>query len=95
MPWQEDLAGFFDTENGDAVPCTVQGVAAAGIFDVSSELVLGDAIVRAPSLLLPATVAAAEGGTVTVTGQAGSYRIRQVLDLPPDGRLRQLVLARA
>ena len=46
----------------------------------------------APALQVPATVAAAEGGTVVVRGT--NYKVRQVIDLPPDGAIRQLVLAR-
>lgn len=92
MAWTEDLSVFFDTVNGDAEACAVQGAEAAGIFDASTQLALGEALVTAPTLLLPATVAADEGGAVTVRGAA--YRIRQVLDLPPDGAIRQLVLAK-
>ena len=80
----EDLAPFF-ADFGEA--CTVQGVDAVGIFDGASQLVLAE-----PSLQLPASVAAAEGGTVLV--RSVSYRIRQVLDEPPDGAVRRLVLAR-
>lgn len=94
MPYTEDLSAFFDVDHGDATPCTVQGVAAAGIYDEATELALGEALVVAPTLLLPATVVAAEGGAVTVSGR-GSYRVRQVLKLPPDGALQRLVLARA
>ncbi len=93
MPATEDLAAFFDTEDGDAETITVQGVSVAGIFDSSTELMLGEVLVRAPTVLLPATVVAAEGGLVTA--RAVNYAIRRVLDLPPDGALRRLVLAEA
>lgn len=86
----EDLAPFF-ADFGEA--CTVQGVAATGIFDSASQLVLEDVLITEPSLRLPASVAAATGGTVVVRGV--SYLIRQVLDQPPDGAIRVLVLARA
>lgn len=85
----EDLTPYF-ADFGEAV--TVQGVAATGIFDTASDVIFGDVISTAPALQLPATVAAAEGGTVVVRGT--SYKVRQVLDLPPDGVIRQLVLAR-
>lgn len=92
MPALEDLAAYF-AEADFAEPVTVQGVSAPAIFDASTELMLGEMLVRAPSLLLPATVAAADGGAVVVRGS--SYVVRQVLDLPPDGALRRLVLAQA
>lgn len=93
MPAAEDLAAFFDTEDGDAETITVQGQSVAAIFDTSTELALGEVLVQAPTALLPATVVAAEGGLVTA--RAVSYVIRQVLNLPPDGALRRLVLAEA
>jgi hypothetical protein len=87
--FEDALAPFF-ADFAESV--TVQGVGAAGIFDVSAELVLGDVVGTAPVLQLPASVAAAAGGTCVIRGQ--TYVIRQVLDQPPDGRVRQLVLAR-
>ena len=90
MDMVEDLAPFF-ADFGEAV--TVQAVAARGIFNASSQLVLGDVITTEPTLELPASVSAAEGGTVIVRGV--SYTVRQVLDQEPDGALRTLVLAGA
>lgn len=85
----EDLAPYF-ADFGEA--CTVQGAAVRGIFNQASQLVLEDVLITEPSLQLPASVAAAEGGTVVVRGV--TYKIRQVLDQPPDAALRLLVLAR-
>lgn len=94
MAAAEDLSAFYDVENGDAELVTVQGVAnVAAIFDISTEVQLGEAIVQAPTLRLPASVAAAAGGACTV--RTVGYVIRQVLDLPPDGAERLLVLARS
>jgi hypothetical protein len=90
MALVEDVTAYF-ADFGEAT--TVQGVAAVGIFNKASELQLGDMLTMAPSLELPATVTAAEGGAVVVRGV--SYVIRQVVDQPPDGVLRLLVLARA
>lgn len=87
--FDEDLAAFFADFGED---CTVQGAAVRGIFNASSQLVLEDVLITEPTLQVAATVAAAEGGTVVARGS--SYRIRQVLDQPPDGALRHLVLAR-
>jgi hypothetical protein len=94
MPAIDDLASFYDVANGEAELCTVQGVAnVAGIFDTSSDIALGEAVVQAPTLRLPASVAAAADGACTVRGVA--YAIRQVLVLPPDGAEQLLILARS
>lgn len=85
----ENLAPYF-ADFGEA--CTVQGADVKGIFDSASQLVLDNVLVTQPALQLPASVSAAEGGAVVVRGLG--YVIRQVLDLPPDGAIRQLVLAR-
>lgn len=84
----EDVTVFF-ADFGEAV--TVNGVAAVGIFDTASEVVLGDVMTTAPTLELPASVSAAVGQAVVV--RSVSYTIRQVLSQPPDGALRVLVLA--
>lgn len=92
MPAFEDLSLYFsDDDFAEAV--TVGGVAASGIFSTSTELMLGEALVQAPTLLLPATVAAADGVAVVV--RAVNYVVRQVLAQPPDGALHLLVLAEA
>lgn len=88
MAFAEDLTPLF-ADFGESV--TVQGVSATAIFDTASDVIFGDVISTAPALTLPATVAAAEGGSAVVRGV--TYRIRQVLDQPPDGVLRTLVLA--
>lgn len=88
MDLEEDLSVYF-ADFGESV--TVGGVAARGIFDQATELSLGDMLVTAPALLVQASVAAQEGTACTVRGAA--YTVRQVLAVPPDGALRQLVLA--
>lgn len=89
MAFVEDLAPFF-ADFGEAV--TVNAVAVRAIFDQASEVVLGDVMTQAPSLHLPASVAAAPGQVCVVRGV--SYTVRQVLDQPPDAATRLLVLAR-
>ena len=89
MAFTEDPAVFF-ADFGEAV--AVQGVVAVGIFNTAADVVLGDVLTTAPSLELPGTVAAAEGGTVVVRGV--SYIIRQAILQPPDSVLQTLVLAR-
>ena len=88
MPFTEDISPLF-ADFGEAV--LVNGTAAVGIFNISTDLAQGAVLADGPSLELPASVAAAEGQTVVV--RSVSYRVRQVLDQPPDGRLRTLVLA--
>ena len=86
----ESLAPLF-ADFGEAV--TVNGAAAVAIVNMASEVVIGDVLTIAPSLELPATVPAAAGQECVVRSVA--YAIRQVIDLPPDGAVRQLVLARS
>lgn len=89
----EDLSTWYDVANGDAELVTIEGVPdIPAIFDISSQVVLGDAVVTAPTLRVPATVAAGDDGPAIVRGT--TYVIRQRLDLPPDGRERLLVLAK-
>jgi len=86
----DNLAPFF-ADFGEAV--TVNAVAARAIFNTASDVVLGDVLTTAPTLELPATVSAAAGQACVVRGV--TYAVRQVIDLPPDGAIRQLVLVRA
>jgi hypothetical protein len=93
MPMTEELTLFFDV--GDfAESVTVGGVAVTAIFDTESQVVLGEVLSLAPTLLLPTTTApaAADGTACTVRGVA--YLVRQVLLDPPDGALKRLVLAK-
>lgn len=89
MAFLEDLAPYF-ADFGEVV--TVNAVSARAIFNNASEVVLGDVLTTAPTLELPAAVLAAAGQACVVRGV--SYTVRQVIDLPPDGVIRQLVLAR-
>lgn len=90
MAFVENLAPYF-ADFGEAV--TVDNASAVGIFSAFTEVVLGDVVTTAPALELPATVAASVGSTCVIRG--ATYKVRQVLDLPPDGVIRQLVLTRA
>ena len=89
MAFVEDLTPYF-ADFGEDV--TVNSVAARGIFNKAAELVLNDVLTQGITLELPATVAASAGQTCLVRDT--SYVIRQVIDLPPDGAIRQLVLSR-
>lgn len=89
----EDLNAFMSTDEF-AETVVVGGASVAALFDVSTELLVGEVLMVAPSLLLPgsAVPAVAEGTACTVRGQA--YRVRQVRQEPPDGALVRLVLAK-
>ena len=88
----DDLALILDDPHV-AESVTVDGLIVRGIFSVADEVVLDEGVIQAPTLLCAATVAAQSGSAVRRQGV--TYRVRQVLDQPPDGALRQLVLARA
>jgi hypothetical protein len=93
MPFAEDLSPFFAPGGfGDAV--VVGGVAVNAIFDIESQVVLGELITIAPTLLMATTAApsAAAGTDCVIRGQ--NYSVRQVLVEPPDGALKRLVLAK-
>jgi len=91
MAVHEDLAPFYDVDNGDAELVTVQGQSTPALFDVASEVVLAGMLATAPTLRMPASVPAASGGLCIVRGLG--YSIRTVQMLPPDGREQLLVLA--
>lgn len=87
----DDLALFLDDPHV-AESVTVDGIIVRGIFSIADEVVLDEVVTTAPTLLCSATVAAQSGTACRVRGI--TYRVRQVLDQPPDGALRQLVLAK-
>ena len=93
MPMTEDLAAYFN-EAEFAESVVIGGVTCSAIFDDSTEVVLGEVLTRAPTLLLPTAIApaAAEGTACTVRG--AGYRVRQVQLVPPDASLKRLVLTR-
>jgi hypothetical protein len=93
MAMTEDLAAFFAVDDF-AEGVTVGGSAVTAIFDVQTQVVLGEVLSLAPTLLMPATTApAAADGTVCVV-RGLNYKVRQVLLEPPDGALKRLVLVR-
>lgn len=86
----DDVSLFFGDEFAEEV--LVDGLLVRGIYSISDEVVLNEVVVEAPTLRIPASVAAASGNTCRIRGN--SFRVRQVLDMPPDGAIRRLVLAR-
>lgn len=91
----EDLDLFFDTSLGDAVQVSINGQTRVALFNTATDVLDGQVLAQAPTLLLPTARAAgfAEGHTAAVNG--GSYRVRQVRRQPPDGALTLLVLTKA
>lgn len=94
MPMTEDLGAFFaEADFADSV--VIGGLTVSAIFDVESEVVLGEAITLAPTLTLPASVAPAAADGTTVTVRSVAYKVRGPAQLlPPDGALKRLVLVR-
>lgn len=94
MPMTEDLGAFFDDAEF-AEPVVIGGATVDAIFDIASQVVLGEVVTLAPSLLLPAaSVPAVDEGTACIV-RAANYLVRQVLQEPPDGAVVRLVLTRA
>ena len=91
----EDLDLFFDTTFGDAVEVSINGQTRVALFNSATDVLQGEVLVQAPTLLLPTPKAAGftEGHAAVVNG--GTYRVRQVLRRPPDGALTLLVLTKA
>lgn len=89
----ENLASFFVNDDF-AESIVVDGTTVSAIFDLGSELQLGEVLALGRSVLLPAASvpSVAEGSTVVV--RSVTHRVRQVLQEPPDGLLVRLVLAK-
>lgn len=91
----DDLALYVDSDLGFAETVTLAGSARSGLFDVASELLADGIVSTAPAFTgRTSDLAAAAAGQTLVRG-AQSYRVREVLALPPDGAMTRLVLARA
>lgn len=94
MAMTEDLSAFFaDADFAETV--TVGAVSLLAIFDVESQVVLGELLTLAPTLLLPASAAPAVADGTACVVRSVNYTVRQVLKEPPDGALVRLVLARS
>jgi hypothetical protein len=91
----DDAALYMDESLGFAEGVTLAGVAQTGIFDLAQETLLDDVISTTPAFT--ATTAALSGaasGQLLVRGGV-TYKVRQVLQLPPDAAHTRLILARA
>lgn len=91
----DDLSLYVDTTLGLAESVTLAGAVKAGLFDVASEIVVDGVVGTAPAFVgLTSDLTSAASGQ-TLVRSAVNYTVRQVLKLPPDGEMTQLVLARA
>lgn len=93
----DDVADFIDPEVTDATPAVVAGHECYGLYDSSAVLEADNGVVtRAPTLRLASADATASGVAAGSAVTAGGYahKVRQVIALPPDGAMTQLVLAR-
>lgn len=88
----DDTAAYVENF-GEAV--TLNGAAKSGIFSVQGEVVLDGVITTAPVFEAPTADIPAAAQGQNLVREAVTYRVRQVLLLPPDGAMTQLVLARA
>lgn len=90
----EDLSPLFAAGMPGIEPVRINGVDLTAMVDRGSQVLDGGLLLTELSLLLPAAwvPAAAEGQAVLIG--AVPHRIRQVLDEPPDGHLRRLILAK-
>ncbi len=90
----EDAALYFDASLGMGEGVQLAGQPVSGIFEAASLVEQGDVITVAPAFLCAASAApaAAEGQLLQRAGQ--SYRVRHVMQEPPDGALLRLVLVR-
>ena len=92
----EDLAVYFDTEDGFAEYVVVNGSVVPAIVDYRTTLALGnDVLVPETSLLIRSSdaVGVAEAQAATVRG--APYVIRQVMAEPSDGAVTRVILARS
>ncbi len=87
----EDFTPYFEDF---AQAGTLAGVDVTGVFDVESLDEFSTVTQRTTFLLKPTTAVGASVGQQLVTGGV-TYTVRQVLQEPPDGALKRLVLARA
>jgi hypothetical protein len=89
----EDTALYFDASLGMGEGVLLAGQPVDGIFEASSVVEQSEVITVAPTFLtLAAGSAAAEGQILSRTGS--SYKVRQVLQEPPDGAMLRLLLVR-
>jgi hypothetical protein len=88
----DDTAAYVEAF-GESV--TLAGAAKSGIYSEAGEVVLDGIVTVSPTFVAETSaIPAAVPGQALVRG-AATYLVRQVLKLPPDGAMTQLVLARS
>mgnify|MGYP003510051998 FL=1 len=91
----DDCALYVDTSLGFAETVTLAGVSKNGLFDTSTEILADGVLSTAPTFTGQASDLSSAAAGQTLVRSAVSYKVRQVVALPPDGAMVQLVLARA
>jgi hypothetical protein len=90
-----DDAAYFDVGLGFAIAATLAGAALTAIVDKVSDYFDGDLVTQAPSARVLASAAPAAAPGQAFVADSVTYTVRQVLQLPPDGTVLRLVLARS
>lgn len=91
----DDAALYMDESIGFAEGVTLAGFPMVGIFDLAQEVLVDDVISTSPAFTATtAALAGAAAGQLLVRGGV-TYKVRQVLQLPPDAAHTRLILARA
>lgn len=91
----EDTSIYVDPALGFAETVTLGGLSKNGLFDTATELLQADVVSTAPTFTGQTSALASAAAGQTLVRNTISYTVRQVLQLPPDGAMTQLVLARA
>jgi hypothetical protein len=87
-------ADLFDPVVGFGTAATLAGAPLNAIVDVASDSFEGDVITQSPSARVLASAAPAAAPGQAFVAQAIAYIVRQVQQIPPDGAVLRLVLAR-
>lgn len=91
-----DDAALFDPVVGFGMPATLAGMSLQAIVDTqSADLFDSDLVTQQPSALVVAGDAPAAAPGQAFVADGVTYTVRRVLQLPPDGALTRLVLARS
>lgn len=95
MAGEDLIDDYLDTSAGFGELVVVAGRSINGVYDSAAVLEADNGVIsRAPTLRIDTADVSgvANGAVVTVAGVA--HKVRQVVALPPDGALTQLVLVR-
>lgn len=90
-----DDAALFDPVVGFGTAATLAGAQLNAIVDTASDSFDGEVITQGPSARVLASAAPAAAPGQAFVAAAVAYIVRQVQQLPPDGAVLRLVLARS